>query len=95
MRKVLFRYLVFNRTYNYAHEIETDRFYGWIPGKKITFWDSEEKCECECVLICYEDTVYNKSKEQLAREKAEKEALTNAVTQATAENIIPMERRTA
>ena len=95
MKKICFRYLVFNRTYNYAHEIVTDRFYGWKAGRKITFWDEEEKRECECVLICYEDTVYNKSKEQLAKEKAEKEALSNVIAKAVTDNIIPMERRYA
>ena len=95
MNKLMFRYLVFNRTLNYAHELITDKFYGWRAGKKISIWDEEEKMSYDCILICYEDTVYNKSKEQLAREKAEKEALANAVTQATTNNIIPMERRTA
>lgn len=95
MNRLLFRYLVFNRTLNYAHELITDKFYGWRAGKKITIWDEEDRMSYDCVLICYEDTVYNKTKEQLAREKAEKEALANAVTQATANNIIPMERRTA
>lgn len=93
MRKVLFRYLVFNRTLNYAHELVTDKFYGWRAGKKISIWDEEERMTYDCILICYEDTVFNKSKEQLAREKAEKEALVRQTVETT--NIIPMERRTA
>lgn len=95
MNKLMFRYLVFNRTLNYAHELVTDKFYGWRTGKKISIWDEEEKMNYDCILICYEDTVYNKSKEQLAKEKAEKEALANAIAKATTNNIIPMERRYA
>lgn len=93
MRKVLFRYLVFNRTLNYAHELVTDKFYGWRAGKKISIWDEEEKMTYDCILICYEDTVFNKSKEQLAREKTEKENLAQQTAETT--NIINYERRTA
>ena len=97
MRKVLFRYLVFNRTLNYAHELVTDKFYGWRAGKKISVYDEEARMSYDCILICYEDTVYNKSKEQITREKAEKEALAQSLAKQTTEatNIIPMERRTA
>lgn len=70
--KLCFRYLVFNKTLNYAHELITDKFYGWKTGKNFSVWDEAEHMKYDLILICYEDTVYNKSPQQLAREKTEK-----------------------
>lgn len=79
----LYRYLGFNKTLGYSHEIEIDRFYGYnrmTPSKKpipmnklLDKTVNVDGIPCVFVLTFYEDTVYNKSLEQLAKEKAEKE----------------------
>lgn len=79
-----YRYLVFNNTFNYSHEIITDKFYGYNIGKKpigkrITVWDESDHTESDVTIEYYEDTVYNKTKEeyeQLKRERAEREEAT-------------------
>lgn len=79
MNKTCYRYLVFNNTWGYSHEITTDEFYGYnlmskngkpIPMMKdIRVTISGE--ECLLTLYFYEDRVYNKSKAELENERKE------------------------
>ena len=79
MNKTCYRYLVYNNTWDYSHEIVTDKFLGYNKvspkGKPIPMLKDIEMVLCgeKCVLTLYfyEDRVYNKNKAELENERKE------------------------
>lgn len=70
MRRNVYRYTVLNLDLNYAYEIETDRLYK--VGQKIVSYDAADRRTYSMRVVRIEGTVYNKSAEQLMREKQER-----------------------
>lgn len=65
--KPVFRYVVLDLTSNYALEFERDALYK--VGEIIYRYDIGDKKTHAMRVVRVEGTAYNKSKEQLAREK--------------------------
>lgn len=67
--KQIFRYTILNLDLNYAYEIETNRLYK--VGQKIYAYDTIDHKTYAMRIVRIEGTAYNKTKEQLLRERTD------------------------
>ena len=70
--KPIYRYLVKDAD-GYFYTLEIDHFYGYKRGTEIKYYDVAGN-EYICTLWDYEDRAYNKSNEQVAKEREERRA---------------------
>ena len=70
---MMHRYLLKDPVTSYRYTLETDHFYGWKKGTVVKYKDCGG-IEYTGILEVYEGTPYNKSAQQMEREREERRA---------------------